>query len=108
MVYRVGYERPRDPNDPSPFRRRARTFLDLLAVAHATPVLPLVELSHRIDRSGGRLLGREGDRGWYQRGRSARAFDGFEAAPIVKHEALANAREAFGKRRLLSQVSSNS
>ena len=97
--YRAGYERPRDPHDPGPFHRRARVFLDLLAVAHAAPVLPLVELSHRIDRSGGRLLGREGgDLGWYQRGHSARAFNGFEATPELEREALADAREAFGNR----------
>ena len=96
--HRAGYERPGDPHDAGPFHRRARTFLDLLAVAGATPVLPLVELSHRIDLSAGRLLGREGDLGWYQRGRSTRGFDGFEATPEVGRAALADAREAFGKR----------
>ena len=97
--HRAGYERPGDLHDAVPFHRRARIFLESLAVAHAAPVLPLVELSHRIDRSGGRLLGREGgDLGWYQRGRSARAFDGFEATPEVAPEALAEARDAFGNR----------
>ena len=98
-LYRAGHERSGEPHDAGPFHRRARVLLDLLAVAHATPVLPLVEVSHRIDRSGGRLLGHEGgDLGWYQRGRSAQAFDGFEAAPELRHEALADAREAFGNR----------
>ena len=97
--HRAGYERPGDPHDAGPFHRRARIFLDLLAVAHAMPVLPLVELSHRIDRSGGRLLGREGgDLGWYQRGRSTRAFDGFEATAELEQAALADAREAYGSR----------
>ena len=97
--HRAGYERPGDPHDAVPFHRRARVFLDLLAVAHTAPVLPLVELSHRIDRSGGRLLGREGgDLGWYQRGRSVQAFDGFEATPGLDQAALADAREAFGNR----------
>ena len=50
--HRAGYERPGDLHDAVPFHRRARIFLELLAVAHAAPVLPLVELSHRIDRSG--------------------------------------------------------
>jgi len=99
VFYRAGCERPGDPHDAGPFHRRARIFLDLLAVAHAKPVRPLVEMSHRIDRSGGRLLGREGgDLGWYRRGRSARAFDGFEAPPELEQTALADAREAFGNR----------
>ena len=45
--HRAGYERPGDLHDAVPFHRRARIFLELLAVAHAAPVLPLVELSHR-------------------------------------------------------------
>ena len=73
-------------------------FLELLAVAHATPVLVLAELSHRIDRSAGRLLGLERHDGGCHRGRSAKEFDGFEATPQLAPGALAEAKEAFGQR----------
>ena len=95
---RAGYEWGPEVHNPHPFFRRAQTFLELLAVSHATPVLRLAGLSHRIDRSAGRLLGLESHNGGSQRGRSAQAFDGFEAAPEVAHEALAEAREAFENR----------
>ena len=95
---RAGYEWGLDSHNPGPFLRRARTFLELLAVAHGTPVLRLAELSHRIDRSAGRLLGREDHGGGCQRGRSAQAFDGFEATPELAQEALADAKEAFENR----------
>ena len=55
--YRAGRERGLDSHDPGPFFRRARTLLQLLGMAHAVPVLPLAELSRRIDRSASRLLG---------------------------------------------------
>ena len=95
---RAGHEGGLEVHNPHPFFRRAQTFLELLAVSHATPVLRLAELSHRIDRSAGRLLGLEGHDGGCQRGRSAQAFDGFEATPEVAHEALAEARKAFENR----------
>ena len=56
--HRAGYELGLDSHDPGPFFGRAQTLLQLLGVAHAAPVLPLAELSHRIDRSAGRLLGK--------------------------------------------------
>ena len=49
-----------DPMTRSPgsFFPNAATFLDLLAVSHAVPVVPLATLSDEIDRSARRLLGR--------------------------------------------------
>ena len=95
---RTGYEGALEPHNPLPFLRSARMFLELLAVAHATPVLVLAELSHRIDRSAGRLLGLERHDGGCHRGRSAKEFDGFEATPQLAPGALAEAKEAFGQR----------
>lgn len=76
----------------------ARTFLHLLGVAHAAPVLPLAELSHRIDRSGGRLLGRGEQSPGFYRSWPAKGFDGFEECPALRLEALAEAKEAFENR----------
>ena len=96
--YRAGYERELDSHDAGPFFRRARTFLQLLSVAHAAPVLPLAELSHRIDRSAGRLLGRgEQSPGFYQSW-PAKGFDGFDEGPVLRREALDEAKEAFENR----------
>ena len=96
--YRAGYERELDSHNPGPFFRRARTFLQLLGVAHAVPVLPLAELSHRIDRSAGRLLGKgEQSPGFYQSW-PAKGFDGFEECPALRREALVEAKEAFENR----------
>ena len=69
--YRAGYERELASHNPLPFLRQAQIFLELLAVAHATPVLRLADLSHRIDLSAGRLLGLERHDGGCHRGRSA-------------------------------------
>ena len=96
--YRAGYERGLDSHDPGPFFGRARTFLQLLGVAHAAPVLPLAELSHRIDRSAGRLLGLGKQSPGFYRSWPAKGFDGFDECPVLSPEALAEAKEAFGNR----------
>ena len=83
------------PDSPGPFFREARIFLELLSVAHAVPVLRLANLAHCIDRSAGRLLGLADHRGSLYRSRSAQEFDGFEVAPELTPEALAEARDAF-------------
>ena len=95
---RTGFDGALAPHDPRPLFGEARIFLELLAVAHARPVLRLAELSHCIDRSAGRLLGLERHNGGCHRGRSAQAFDGFEACPEVRHEGLAEAKEALESR----------
>ncbi len=80
---------------PGPFFSEARTFLDLIALSHATPVLPLATISDCIDRSGGRLLGREKHGpGFYQKW-PADGLDGFAECPMLKPAALREAREAF-------------
>ena len=96
--HRAGYERELDSHDPGPFFHRARTFLQLFGVAHAAPVLPLAELSHRIDRSAGRLLGKGKQSPGFYRSWPAKGFDGFDECPVLRPEALAEAKEAFGNR----------
>ena len=83
---------------PGRFFPEARIFLELLAVAHAAPVLRLAELSNCIDRSAGRLLGqgRKGP-GFYQSW-PAHGFGGFEECPALAPVALVEAREAFDNR----------
>ena len=98
VFHRAGCERGLDAHDPGPFFGRARMFLRLLGVAHAWPVLPLAELSHRIDRSAGRLLGLGKQSPGIYQSWPARGFDGFDECPVLKPEALAEAKEAFEDR----------
>ena len=97
--YRTGYERGSELTNPEPFFREAQTFLELLAVTHATPVLRLATLSSCIDRSASRLLGLERHNGDSHRGRSAHGFDGFDKWPELAPGALAEAQEAFESRQ---------
>ncbi len=96
---RTGYQGGPEPERPGPFFRDARIFLELLAVAHAAPVLRLAELSNCIDRSAGRLLGRERHGPGFYRSWPAHGFDGFEISPALAAEALAEAKEAFVNRK---------
>ena len=96
---RTGYESDPEVENPGPFFREAWTFLELLPVAHAAPVLCLATLSPCIDRSAGRLLGRADHSSSLDRGRSAQGFNGFEECPELAPEALAETREAFEKRK---------
>ena len=83
---------------PAPFSLEARTFLDLLAVSHAAPVLPLATISDCIDRSAARLLGVGKQRpGIYQKW-AADGFEGFADCPVLRPARLDEAREAFGNR----------
>ena len=61
--YQQGCERHSELYDPRPFFLEAQAFLELLGVAHATPVLCLAALASWIKRSAGRLLGGLGYRG---------------------------------------------
>ena len=84
---------------PAPFFPEAGTFLDLVAVSHATPVLPLATIPDCIDRSAARLLGRERPGpGVYQKWR-ADGFEGFAECQMLRPAALDKAREAFGNRQ---------
>ena len=96
--HRAGYERELGSHDPGPFFHRAQTLMQLLSVAHAAPVLPLAELSHRIDRCAGRLLGRGKQSPGFYRSWPAKGFDGFEECPVLRPETLAEAKEAFEDR----------
>ena len=83
---------------PGRFFQDARTFLELISVAHAAPVLRLAELSNRIHRSVGRLLGLEPCGPGFYRSSSAHEFDGLADRPRLAREVLDEAREAFGNR----------
>ena len=96
---RTGYEGEPQLEWPGPFFPEARIFLELLAVSHAAPVLRLAEVSNCIDRSAGRLLGRERHGPGIYQSWPAHGFDGFEVSPELATEALAEAREAFGNRK---------
>ena len=96
--YRTSYEGEFQLCDPWQFFREAQTFLELLGVAHAVPVLCLAALAHCIDRSAGRLLGGVDYRGAVYRARSAQGFDGFDECPKLAPEAFAEAQEAFNGR----------
>lgn len=81
------------------FFKDALVFLDLLAVAHSTPVLFLATLTNGIDRSAGRLLGQSSQHGNLNRGRSAQSIDGFEKCPEPVPEALSEAKKAHRIRK---------
>lgn len=81
-----------------PFLPEARKFLDLLAVSHAEPVVPIGAKSDCIDRSAARLLGQEKhylemDQKW-----PAHGFYGFVDCPALRPEALHEVREVFSNR----------
>ena len=101
--YREGNIRSSGPNrseveQPEIFFQQAVVFLELLAVAHTTPVLRLAMLPQCIKHSAGQLLGGVSRSGSFSQGRSAQGFDGFEVCPELVPEALAIAREAFDNR----------
>ena len=91
--------RDREPNNPWSFFREAQSFLELLAIAHARPVLYLASLPNCIYRSAGRLLGQSNHQGsFYQRGRSVQEFDGLDLCKVLDKEAYAEAKVAFDNR----------
>ena len=80
------------------FFQKAVVFLELMAVAHATPVLRLAMLPQCIKHAAGQLLGRLSRSGSIFPGRSAQGFDGFEVCQDLVPEDLAIAKEAFDNR----------
>ena len=60
VLNRSGYEPEPALERPKSLFLDARSILDLLAVAHEAPVVPLAELSYCINRSASRLLGWDG------------------------------------------------
>lgn len=99
LFSRSGYEREAVLQNPRSFFRDARTFLDLLAVAHEAPVVPLAESSYCINRSTARLLGRDGHGPGASWQNPAKNIDGFNECPELELEPLAEAREAFDNRK---------
>ena len=85
----------RVPRNPGKFFREAVIFLDLLAIAHATPVPYLATMGNCIDRSAGRLLGLADRKNSHNPGQSVQSFDGFDLCPEPVPAALDEAREAF-------------
>ena len=98
LLSRSGYEREPVLQRPKSFFLDARILLDLLAVAHEAPVVPLAESPHCINRSTARLLGWDGHGPDASRRNPAKNIDGFEECPELTLEAFAEAREAFDKR----------
>lgn len=84
---------------PEPFFRQARLLLDLIAVSHAAPVLPLAAISDCIDGSASRLLGWENQSLGGYRKWPADGLNGFAERPMVNSSALEEAREAFEGRK---------
>ena len=94
---RGSFNEPMGPPE-QPFLPKARTFLDLLAVSHSAPIVPLGTIANCIDLSAARLLGRanhspEMDQKW-----SAHGFDGFVDCPVLRPEGLHEVREVFCNR----------
>lgn len=87
------------PRNPEPFFRAAQACLDLLAVAHAAPVLSIAAFGQCVYRSAHRLLGWEHYRGSEHGRRSAERFDVFDECPEISPGALDQAKAAFERRR---------
>ena len=87
---------------PVRFFPEARTLLDLIAVSHEVPVVPLATIYDCIDRSAARLLGQEWHGPGVHQKWAAVGFDGFADSPMLRTEALDEAREAFQNRQSAS------
>ena len=90
--------RDRDPGNPWTFFREVQAFLELLSVAHETPVLFLAALDKCIHASASRLLGMTHQNSNPQRGHSVEEFDGLAKCPALDAEALADAKDVFKHR----------
>ena len=96
---RADVMRDSDPEPvPARFFHEARIFLELLAVSSAVPVLCLAELTGRIDRSAGRLLGLEHRGLGFYRSWPAYRFDALEPTPEAHPEAIDEAKKAYEDR----------
>ena len=85
-------------HSPALFFPEARSFLDLLAVSHGTPIPSLAAITDCIDSCAERLFGFEArGPGIYQKF-SVDGFDGFTESPVVKQAEFRKVREAFANR----------
>ena len=98
VFWRTGSIREPSISNPRSFRKEASVLVDLLAVAHATPILPIATMSNRIDRSASRLLGLEKHDGDSFPGRSMHSFDGFDLCPEPETEAIDQVLKVFRNR----------
>ena len=96
--YPAGRLRDGALSNPGPFFREVQAFLELLSVAHETPILLLATLDNCIHASASRLLGMAHQNSNPQRGRSAEEFDGLAECPPLNTEAFADAEDAFKHR----------
>ncbi len=83
----------------SSFFTDAEAFLDLLAVTHAAPVVPLAVQHDCINLSAGRLLGMEGQSPRIYQGSPAQGFDGFAKCPALSARLLEDVQEVFANRK---------
>ena len=97
--WQTGSIREPSISNPRSFLREASIFVDLLAVAHATPILPIAAMSNRIDRSAARLLGLEKHNGDSFPCRLMHSFDGFDLCPEPVSEAINQALKVFRNRK---------
>ena len=79
----------------NPYFRQMAMFLELLAVAHAAPVLRLASCPGCINRSVYRLLGLGDRTSGYSQGRSAKEFNAWNTCPALSLRSFAEARNAF-------------
>ena len=81
-----------------PFYPEARTLLDLLAVSHAEPIVPLGIMSDCVGLSASRLLGLEERHPHMDQKWPAHRSDGFADCPVLRPEAFQEVREIFSNR----------
>ena len=102
--WRPRFRRAGSMNEPSRhpgegFFVDARTLLDLIAVSHEVPVVPLASMSNCIDLSAARLLGQSRLNTGMLGKWSAGGLDGFSEMPMVSTSGVDEALEAFENRR---------
>lgn len=96
---RRGNLQERALSNPMSFFKDALRFLDLIGVAHTTPVPLLAMMTNCIDRSASRLLGLANPSVDLKRGRPVHSLDGIDKCPEPAPEALAEAINAFKNRK---------
>ena len=102
--WRPRFRRAGSINEPSrhPGERffiDARTLLDLFAVSHEVPVVPLASMSNRVDLSAARLLGQSRANAGVLGKWSAGGLDGSSEMPMISAARVDEALEAFENRR---------
>ncbi len=102
--WRPRFRREGSINEPSrhpgdEFFVDALTMLDLIAVSHEVPVVPLACMSNCIDVSAARLLGQSRFSAGVRSKWVADGFSGFSEMPMVRSAGVDEALEAFRNRR---------